>query len=371
MNPLHFLVLPGGATLSSFQQERLRAAGVPLVTARYHHLVALEGPLSPRERQTLEALLTEAVEPQTDPETPDAAMVSSSLLVIPRIGSLSPWSTKATEIAHRCGLTAVHRLERVLWFGFDRVLEPLAQARLRPLLHDRMTQQVVETEEEAWALFQTAHPRPLLTIPLHQEGRAALSLANRQMGLALSDPELDYLLSHFVRQGRDPTDVELMMFAQANSEHCRHKIFNARWFIDDLPQAETLFGMIRHTEQTTPQGTILAYRDNAAILQGGPGRPFFPDPTSRIYDFHPGVTHLLIKVETHNHPTAISPYPGAATGSGGEIRDEGATGQGSQPKAGLTGFSVSNLRLPGAEQPWEAIDHGKPDHNVFRIRRKR
>ncbi|MBF0460231.1 MAG: phosphoribosylformylglycinamidine synthase [Magnetococcales bacterium] len=361
LDPYYFLVLPSTETLSPFRVERLRDAGVPLVMARYVHFVALTEPLAPTTRAILEALLSATTE--HNQETPATASVQESLWIIPRLGSISPWSTKATEIAHRCGLTPVHRLERGLWCGFGQTLTPADRARWLPLLHDRMTQHCVATEAEARALFQTASPRPLVTIPLQQEGRAALAAANRQLGLALSEPELDYLLDFFAPLRRDPTDAELMMFAQANSEHCRHKIFNARWLIDGIPQTETLFGMIRHTEAVSPQGTILAYRDNAAIMQGGHGQRFFPHQESQVYGFQPGITHLLMKVETHNHPTAISPYPGAATGSGGEIRDEGATGQGSQPKAGLTGFSVGNLRLPGAEQPWE-IDHGKPAHIV-------
>lgn len=359
----HFLVLPGTEGISPFRLEALRLAGVPLLLTRYLYFAALERPLAPPEREVLETLLQDAMGEVGGQEQPARVVAADNLLVIPRIGSLSPWSTKATEIAHRCGLTAVHRLERGLLYYFDRVLDPLARSQFLPLLHDRMTQQVVESEGDALALFQTTNPRPLLTIPLQQEGQAALALANRQMGLALSESELTYLVDHFSRLGRDPTDVELMMFAQANSEHCRHKIFNARWIIDGIAQTETLFGMIRHTEHSAPQGTILAYRDNAAIMQGGVGQRFFPDPESRVYGYSEGVTHLLMKVETHNHPTAISPYPGAATGSGGEIRDEGATGQGSQPKAGLTGFTVSNLRIPGGEQPWE-VDHGKPEHIV-------
>ncbi|MBF0584258.1 MAG: phosphoribosylformylglycinamidine synthase [Magnetococcales bacterium] len=358
----HFVVLPGTEGPSPFRLEALRGAGVPLSVARYLHFATLKAPLDPRQQALLEALLSAGVA-QPDGQAAALAPAADAVLVIPRIGSISPWSTKATEIAHRCGLTQVIRLERGLWYGFDRVLEPGARQLLWPLLHDRMTQQVVEQIEQAQSLFQATRRRPLLTIPLQQEGRAALSLANQQLGLALSAGELDYLLAHFSHLGRDPTDVELMMFAQANSEHCRHKIFNARWTIDGLPQTESLFGMIRHTERCSPQGTILAYRDNAAIMEGGIGQRFYPDPESRVYGFHGGTTHLLMKVETHNHPTAISPYPGAATGSGGEIRDEGATGQGSQPKGGLTGFSVSNLRIPGQEQPWE-IDHGKPEHIV-------
>ncbi|MEO5340045.1 MAG: phosphoribosylformylglycinamidine synthase [Magnetococcus sp. MYC-9] len=357
-----FLALPGAEGLSSFRLQQLQAAGAPPLLARHLHFVALSEPLSPQERSVLEGLLQESHPPSGTSSVTHAGLAAIRL-VIPRLGSISPWSTKATEIAHRCGLHRVLRLERGLWFGFEYPLDAATDNRLLPLLHDRMTQQVVETVAEAQALFLTATARPLLTIPLRHMGRTALVQANRQLGLALSEAELEYLLAHYTHIGRDPVDVELMMFAQANSEHCRHKIFNARWTIDGKPQLESLFEMIRHTESISPQGTILAYRDNAAILQGGSGARFFPDPVSRLYDFHPGVTHLVIKVETHNHPTAISPYPGAATGSGGEIRDEGATGQGSQPKAGLTGFTVGNLRLPGGEQPWE-VDHGKPDSIV-------
>ncbi|MEO5354552.1 MAG: hypothetical protein H7835_15220, partial [Magnetococcus sp. XQGC-1] len=309
-----FLLLPGSVPLSPLHLESLRAAGLPLTTAHHLHFVALREPLSPTEMGRLEALLAEGA--AATPEEGQPAF-AHELLVIPRIGSISPWSTKATEIAHRCGLQRVERLERGICYGLTHPLDPLARQRLLPLLHDRMTQQVVESAQEAQALFHTATPRPLLTIPLQQAGRAALVAANQQMGLALSEGELDYLLDHFSRLGREPTDVELMMFAQANSEHCRHKIFNARWTIDGTLQAETLFGMIRHTEKISPQGTILAYRDNAAIMEGGDGDSFYPDSVQRFYGVHPGRTHLLMKVETHNHPTAISPYPGAATGSGG------------------------------------------------------
>ncbi|MBP9603844.1 MAG: phosphoribosylformylglycinamidine synthase, partial [Chromatiaceae bacterium] len=229
--------------------------------------------------------------------------------------------------------------------------------------HDRMTQQVLFDEEDAACLFLQAEPRPCLTVDLLAGGRGALERANGDLGLALSDDEIDYLVESFIALNRNPTDVELMMFAQANSEHCRHKIFNASWVIDGQPQRHSLFGMIRHTTEQSPDQVLSAYRDNAAVIQGGEGRRFMPDPDDGVYGEHDEEIHILMKVETHNHPTAIAPEPGAATGSGGEIRDEGATGRGSKPKAGLCGFSVSNLRIPGLERPWEQ-DHGRPGRIV-------
>ena len=366
----HFLLFSGSDALSDalspFRLKKLHALGAPNISAHYVHFAALDTALSPREQAILDALLTYGT--NTNTKAAPASSPSPPLLVIPRMGSISPWSTKATEIAHRCGLKKVHRLERGIRFDFDQTREPRALARLLPMLYDRMTQQVVGDflgtgSEEALSLFREAAPQPLTTIDLRKEGSTALHDANQQMGLALSTAEQAYLLDYFNHVGRDPTDVELMMFAQANSEHCRHKIFNAHWIVDGVPQEKTLFDMIRNTERCSPQGTILAYRDNAAIMHGGLGHCFFPAPVSKIFDVHPNIVHILMKVETHNHPTAISPYPGAATGSGGEIRDEGATGQGSAPKAGLTGFTVSNLHLPGAEQPWET-NHGKPERIV-------
>ncbi len=230
--------------------------------------------------------------------------------------------------------------------------------QIAALLHDRMTETVLDNLDQADQLFRHVEPRPLASIDIFARGRAALEEANRAMGLALSADEIDYLLENFRAIGRNPTDAELTMFAQANSEHCRHKIFNASWVIDGKAEAHTLFGMIRETEKANPQGTVLAYSDNSAIMEGREIERFYPGAGGR-YAYHRETTHTLMKVETHNHPTAISPFPGAATGSGGEIRDEGATGRGARPKAGLAGFSVSNLRIPGCVQPWEA-DHGKP-----------
>jgi phosphoribosylformylglycinamidine synthase len=277
---------------------------------------------------------------------------------VPRIGTISPWSSKATDIAHHCGLDQVERIERGVAYWTDRVLASGEKDLLAPLIHDRMTETVLESFDDAARLFEHIAPQPLATIDLVREGRAALERANRDLGLALSADEMAYLADHFERVGRNPTDVELMMFAQANSEHCRHKIFNAEWVIDGEPQPHSLFGMIRTTHEKHPRGTVVAYADNAAIMEGATVARFYPrEDGSYRYSDEPA--HILMKVETHNHPTAISPFPGAATGSGGEIRDEGATGRGAKPKAGLTGFSVSNLRIPGFEQPWEA-DHGRP-----------
>ena len=358
--------LAGAPALSAFRRERLLAAmreRVPTLIethARYWHFAALSGPLAPGERTVLERLL--ACGPRADASTPVAE--GEPLLVIPRFGTISPWSTKATDIARHCGLDKVKRLERgVAWSFVKRDAGALAAAEreaLAPLIHDRMTENVLPGFAPVQGLFREATPAALKVVDVLGGGRAALELANRDWGLALSDDEIDYLLENFMRLGRNPTDVEIVMFAQANSEHCRHKIFNADWVIDGKRQAHSLFDMIRETHARNPKGTLIAYSDNAAVIEGGRIGRFFPDPATGVYGYREDATHILIKVETHNHPTAISPYPGAATGSGGEIRDEGATGQGAKPKAGITGFSVSNLRIPGAVQPWER-DFGKPE----------
>ncbi|OGI47411.1 MAG: phosphoribosylformylglycinamidine synthase [Candidatus Muproteobacteria bacterium RBG_16_65_34] len=358
--------LAGAPALSAFRRERLLAAmreRVPTLIethARYWHFAALSGPLAPGERTVLERLL--ACGPRADADAPVAE--GEPLLVIPRFGTISPWSTKATDIARHCGLDKVKRLERgVAWNFVKRDAGALAAAEreaLAPLIHDRMTENVLPGFAPVQGLFREATPAALKVVDVLGGGRAALELANRDLGLALSNDEIDYLLENFMRLGRNPTDVEIVMFAQANSEHCRHKIFNADWVIDGKRQAHSLFDMIRETHARNPKGTLVAYSDNAAVIEGGRIGRFFPDPATGVYGYREDATHILIKVETHNHPTAISPYPGAATGSGGEIRDEGATGQGAKPKAGITGFSVSNLRIPGAVQPWER-DFGKPE----------
>jgi phosphoribosylformylglycinamidine synthase len=361
--PVPILMLRGSAALSPFREARLlgrlRAVvpGIEAVYAEYCHFAALRSELAPNDIAILERLLTYG--PARTPGQPQGEL----LLVVPRLGTISPWSTKATDIAHHCALTGVRRLERgVAWFVRKQgggSLTPGERRQVQALLHDRMTESVLAAYAGAGALFREEAPAPLTTVDMAGGGRAALEAANRELGLALAPDEIDYLIENFTRMGRNPTDVELMMFAQANSEHCRHKIFNADWVIDGKQQDRSLFAMIRRTHELQPQGTLVAYKDNSSVIQGFRTGRFFPDPATREYRYHEEDTHILMKVETHNHPTAISPFPGAATGAGGEIRDEGATGRGSKPKAGITGFSVSNLRIPGAAQPWES-DYGKP-----------
>ena len=355
------LSLRGRNALSSFRVAKLlsslTATRVAAVSAVYWHFVRATDALSSAERARLDRLLTYGPRGQS---TDDAGEL---LLVLPRPGTISPWASKATDIAHNCGLTAIERIERGLAYRVvTRDGLPLGagdRAALLPLLHDRMTEAVFGSLADAARLFAKVAPRPLEAIDLIARGREALVAANAALGLALSADEIDYLAASFHGAGRNPTDVELMMFAQANSEHCRHKIFNADWTIDGERQPMSLFAMIRRTHEATPEGTIVAYEDNAAVMEGGTARRFYPGVDGH-YGARAELTHVLMKVETHNHPTAIAPFPGAATGSGGEIRDEGATGIGAKPKAGLTGFTVSNLKIPGLPQPWE-IDYGKPD----------
>ena len=358
------LTLRGRNALSDFRLKKLTqplkqsAPGIAAISAEFWHFVSLRAPLSPAEHKILERILIYG------PASKSAAGKGETLVVVPRIGTISPWSSKATDIAHSCGLGAVDRIERgVAYHVVLRKAGAFADADRRvllPLIHDRMTEAVLDSLDAAAGLFQRVQPKPLSTIDLLAGGRAALAKANREMGLALSDDEVDYLVENFSRMGRNPTDVELTMFAQANSEHCRHKIFNADWIIDGNKQDKSLFGMVRHTHATNPGGTIVAYSDNAAIMEGAEVARLYPAQDGS-YGYSTEVAHTLMKVETHNHPTAISPFPGASTGSGGEIRDEGATGRGAKPKAGLNGFSVSHLRIPGFEQPWESADIGKPD----------
>lgn len=361
------LQLRGTAALSAYRLERLLAAlreQVPAITrvqSEYCHFIDRECRLSDEQLETLVAILSYG---PTSEEVDDSGQL---VLVVPRFGTISPWSSKATDIAHNCGLAVVRRIERgvayYLWTDTGAPLSSEQLALIQPLLHDRMTETVLGQIEDAMALFSHTAPGELTTVDILGGGRDALAIANRQLGLALAEDEIDYLVENFAAIRRNPTDVELMMFAQANSEHCRHKIFNADWVIDGKPQDRSLFQMIRNTHEKHPDGILSAYKDNAAVMEGFKAGRFFPEPDSKRYQYHEEDIHILMKVETHNHPTAIAPHPGAATGSGGEIRDEGATGRGSKPKAGLGGFTVSNLRIPGAEQPWET-DHGKPDRIV-------
>jgi len=372
------LEIRGGAALSPFRLKRLLdelksiVPEVISVSSQFVHLVELSQELesqelSPQERQVLEKLLTYGpayLGAETNAIDTESVQDSAALfLVVPRPGTISPWSSKATDIARICGLQQVTRLERGTLFSVHATgeLTPEHCEALLPLLHDRMTQAVFRTLAEAACLFDQLSPAPLCHIDVLGKGSAALIAANLDLGMALADDEIEYLVNSFVNLGRNPTDVELMMFAQANSEHCRHKTFGASWTIDGEDQDRSLMQMIRNTyEQVNGRGVLSAYEDNASVIEGWKAGRFFPQPHSREYGYHEEDIHILMKVETHNHPTAIAPYPGAATGSGGEIRDEGAVGRGSKPKVGLTGFTVSNLRIPGFEQPWED-DYGKPE----------
>ena len=359
------LILAGSVALSDFRRTKLLntlQAAVPSVTAikaEYTHFVRAKRDLSADEQARLKTLLTYE-EVQGDHQC------SGTLFVVtPRAGTISPWSSKATDIAHNCGLSMVERVERGIAYDVQtsQALSDTERDTLAALLHDRMTEMVLNDLQDAVVLFSEAEPAPLRYVDITGDAKTALAQANKDWGLALSADEIDYLAENYAELGRNPTDVELMMFAQANSEHCRHKIFNADWVIDGKAQPKSLFGMIRNTYQHAPDGILSAYKDNASVVEGPLATRFFPDAKTGEYHYTNEPVHLLMKVETHNHPTAISPFPGAATGSGGEIRDEGATGIGSKPKAGLCGFSVSNLRIPGYEQPWEQ-DFGKPGRIV-------
>jgi phosphoribosylformylglycinamidine synthase len=333
-------------------EESVRQAvpGLSGLAAEHCYFVEADGDLSAAELGRLKDLLGLPAQPGVAPE-------GQLLLVIPRLGTISPWSSKATDIARNCGFARVQRIERGT--AFHAAGRNLDRAALAARLHDRMTESVLQSLDEADALFRHVPPQPLTSVDVLGGGRGALLAANGELGLALSEDEIDYLVDNFTRLGRNPTDVELMMFAQANSEHCRHKIFNASWTVDGQDQPLSLFGMIRESHKAHPEGTVVAYSDNASVIEGAAVQRFVPGP-SGAYGYAEELTHILAKVETHNHPTAISPFPGAATGSGGEIRDEGATGRGSKPKAGLCGFSVSDLNIPGYRQPWESA-YGKPE----------
>ena len=333
------------ALMQKFQQHQLP---IQSVYAEYMHFVELEQALSTDQESKLKALL------HYGPTLAEHEAKGECFIVIPRIGTISSWSSKATDIAHNCGLSEVARIERGLAYYFEltRALNEQESTLLSALLHDRMMETVVRTPAEADVLFRHQDPKLFKTVDVLAGGRAALVTANVELGLALAEDEIDYLVENFTKLGRNPHDIELYMFAQANSEHCRHKIFNADWIIDGEKQDKSLFKMIKNTFEKTPDFVLSAYKDNAAVMEGSKVGRFFADQDGQ-YRYHQEDAHILMKVETHNHPTAISPFPGAATGSGGEIRDEGATGRGAKPKAGLTGFSVSNLVIPNFEQPWE------------------
>ncbi|MDO8651509.1 MAG: phosphoribosylformylglycinamidine synthase [Undibacterium sp.] len=357
------LILPGSNALSAFRTQgllsRLHAvdSNVVGVTARFCHFIETATPLIQDDIDRLNALLTYG-DAFTGTEDGD------SFVVIPRFGTISPWASKATDIAHNCGMHQIKRIERgVQYFvqvksgllGGAKKLAETSKQGVIALLHDRMTEMVLPDVNAASGLFTELEAKSLEFVDVLVGGKDALLSANSTLGLALSDDEIDYLVNAFTSAKRNPTDVELMMFAQANSEHCRHKIFNADWTIDGVEQDISLFGMIKNTHLLQPKGTIVAYSDNSSIMEGAVVSRFYPNGAAKGNEYQTSVelTHTLMKVETHNHPTAISPFPGASTGAGGEIRDEGATGRGAKPKAGLTGFTVSNLMLPDAPQPWE------------------
>ncbi|WP_312389590.1 phosphoribosylformylglycinamidine synthase [Stutzerimonas nitrititolerans] len=357
------LILRGAPALSAFRHGKLLAqltAKVPAVSglyAEFAHFAEVSGTLGADEEQVLARLL------KYGPSVPVQEPAGRLFLVVPRFGTISPWSSKASDIAHNCGLSKIQRLERGIAFYVQGEFSDANAQLIAAALHDRMTQLVLERFEDAANLFSHAQPKPLTAVDVLGGGRAALEQANVGLGLALADDEIDYLVTSFTDLGRNPHDIELMMFAQANSEHCRHKIFNASWDIDGESQDKSLFGMIKNTYQMHSEGVLSAYKDNASVIVGHEAGRFYPNPETGEYAATRQPVHILMKVETHNHPTAIAPFPGAATGSGGEIRDEGATGRGSKPKAGLTGFTVSNLNIPDFEQPWEK-PYGKPERIV-------
>lgn len=351
--------LNGARALSDFRAARVLAAlqrvssNIEAVSGRFVHFVHASRELTKAEEERLASLLTYG-------DAAEDVRADLAFMVVPRLGTISPWASKATDIVKNCGIEGVLRVERgtVYSLALKAPLTEEEAAQAAGVLHDRMTESVVARDFSAENLFVELEGRPMATVALVEEGRPALERANVEMGLALSPDEIDYLTDAFTKIGRNPTDVELMMFAQANSEHCRHKIFNARWTVDGEEREETLFGMIRRTHKMAPQGTITAYADNAAIFEGAEVTRLYPRPGSgnefgRVFERKDEMTHTVFKVETHNHPTAISPFPGASTGSGGEIRDEGATGRGARPKAGLCGFTTSNLNLPELPQGFE------------------
>ena len=356
------LELPGQPALSDFRVAKLTRSlkrvdeRVDSLQACYVYFVSTKEKLPREERSRLDALLLSGDKPVK------LNKAAKTLFVVPRPGTISPWSSKATDIAKACDIDAVERIERGICYAVKYAgrVEDDAERALIPLLFDRMTEAVFDTAGQVEALFEAHDPAALVIVPLASEGRDALLVANTELGLALSDDEIDYLVASYGDLNRDPTDAELMMFAQANSEHCRHKIFNASWVIDGKQQDYRLFSMIKSTTEKTPEGVISAYTDNAAVIAGWDGARLMPATADREFTYVDEPIHILMKVETHNHPTAISPFPGAATGSGGEIRDEGATGLGARPKAGLSGFTVSHLRIPGYAQPWED-DFPHPD----------
>lgn len=358
------LPLRGVTALSDFRVEKLlqkaAALGLPEVklSSEFWYFVGSEKALDAATVEKLQALLAA----QSVEQTPKAREGLHLFLVTPRLGTISPWASKATNIAENCGLAGIERIERGMAVWLEGALTDEQKQQWAALLHDRMTESVLPDFQTASKLFHHLESETFSTVDVLGGGKEALVKANTETGLALSADEIDYLVENYQALQRNPSDVELMMFAQANSEHCRHKIFNADFILNGEKQPKSLFGMIRDTHNAHLEGTVVAYKDNSSVIEGAKIERFYPDAAeNQGYRFHEEDTHIIMKVETHNHPTAIAPFAGAATGAGGEIRDEGATGKGSRPKAGLTGFTVSNLNIPGLKQPWEQ-DYGKPEH---------
>ena len=344
-----------GAFKTKSLQVKLTQAqpGLSLLGAEYIHFTDLNADLDEGKSEQLTQLLS-----YEEPLNIDNAI--SSVIIIPRLGTISPWSSKATDIMHLCDITQINRIERAVVYHFDEKI--VNHSEVLSCVMDKMTESELADIDNAHAIFDHFEPRPFSSVDILSQGKSALEKTNIELGLALSDGEIDYLVESFIKLERNPTDIELMMFAQANSEHCRHKIFNADWTIDNTEQAKSLFSMIRNTYHKHPEGLLSVYSDNSAVMAGFDGERFYADKDGKYVSSNEHRA-ILMKVETHNHPTAIAPHPGAATGSGGEIRDEGATGQGSKPKVGLCGFSVSNLKINNATQPWE-VEHGKPSQIV-------
>lgn len=358
------LPLRGVTALSDFRVEKLlqkaAALGLPEVklSSEFWYFAGSKKALDAATVEKLQALLAA----QSVEETPEAREGLHLFLVTPRLGTISPWASKATNIAENCGLAGIERIERGMAVWLEGALTDRQKQQWAALLHDRMTESVLTDIDAAAQLFHHIQSETFSTVDVLGGGKEALVKANTEMGLALSADEIDYLVENYQALQRNPSDVELMMFAQANSEHCRHKIFNADFILNGEKQPKSLFGMIRDTHNAHPEGTVVAYKDNSSVIEGAKIERFYPNAAeNQGYRFHEEDTHIIMKVETHNHPTAIAPFAGAATGAGGEIRDEGATGKGSRPKAGLTGFTVSNLNIPDLKQPWEQ-DYGKPEH---------
>jgi len=359
------LILPGSCALSDFRIQKLtqkatdNGVSFDAITAHYIHFIWTDSELTNTELTILQQLLTYG-EHATNNTNNDS--FSTSVTAIPRLGTISPWASKATDIAKNASLSKVLRIERGIQYHVKGLNDGELDA-LKPLLHDRMTEVLIDDPQSASQLLESQTAKPLSHIDIIGRGKDALITANTELGLALAEDEIDYLCNAFIQLNRNPTDVELMMFAQANSEHCRHKIFNASWTIDGAEKPRSLFKMIKNTHELGGENVLSAYADNASVITGTTAGRFYPNPESGVFDYTQEPIHLLMKVETHNHPTAISPFSGAGTGSGGEIRDEGAVGKGSKPKAGLSGYTVSNLHIPHYTLPWEEA-YGKPERIV-------